>query len=150
MIKGTVLLVAAGLGLSFLLLFELHRSRGEMEHLRAEVSRLDGLLAMPAPEPRASTPQEFISHVESVFRREREDLGWTSQVRRSLQERLATGLASEARVRSLECRASLCRLELLHSSEEQYQQFMLQSLHGGSLWEGATLSARKEHVAGNG
>jgi len=151
MSKGAVLLVTLSLGLSSLLLLETRRQRLEMERLRENISRLGG--HMPAdqnPVSQVGRPEELSAHVESVFLREARDPHWTLQVRRSLEEQLVALPEGGATLHSLECHASLCRLELLHPNEEQYQRFMLQALHGQSLWKGATLTTLKENVASGG
>jgi hypothetical protein len=149
--KGAVFLVAVSLGLSSLLLLETRRQRLEMERLRENISRLEGHMpAEQGPVSRAGGPQEFSAHVESAFLREAEDPHWTREVRRSLEEQLAARPEGGAALHSLECHVSLCRLELLHPGEEQYQRFMLQALHGQSFWKGATLTTRKENVASGG
>jgi hypothetical protein len=102
----------------------------QLAELTAEVSSLRGRVAareaqVEAPE-RSSTPeeiedveeesrlkwQEHMAEVEAQFKRERVEPSWARETSQLIERELAAEPGLRAAVRSMECRAQSCRLEL--------------------------------------
>lgn len=71
---------------------------------------------------RAAEPSEVRDHVEAVFR----DSGaaTTRDLGLALQSELPGALPAGSQIRSLECRAGFCRIEVSHPSELAFEDFM--------------------------
>ncbi|MGK3984784.1 hypothetical protein WME99_17190 [Sorangium sp. So ce136] len=77
-----------------------------------------------APPPRAGVEhperrkplnlEDAQDRVERVFLEEAPDPGWAREAERTLEERLAAALPRSSAIHSVECRASLCRVEAAH------------------------------------
>lgn len=94
----------------------------------------------PPPEPRV---EEVIEQLDERFFTELLDPGWSQQARRRADQ--FTGLLpTGARVLSLECRTSICRMETAQPSLEAFQDFVRQRLVGGNHdWDGPIMAAVK-------
>jgi hypothetical protein len=122
---------------------------GDVEALRREVAALRAGLAnvgrrvdeRPAPEARAERaeappplpPEErkraaleqqtqAIAALDARLQGEREDRGWAAEVRRQIGETL--GDLAGSSLRSVDCRASLCRAELTHPDPQALEGFI--------------------------
>lgn len=79
------------------------------------------------------------AHVESLFQAESAESGWASEAQREVHDGISSLLPSTASVRALDCRASLCRLEVAYSSEEEFRQVMSPPGAMGRLWRGPSM-----------
>jgi hypothetical protein len=81
--------------------------------------------ANPAP---AKTPEvemaETHAGYERLFTNQRIDSAWTERAKRLVDERLPALLPEGSTVRSIECRADLCRLETAHADRATYWKFL--------------------------
>lgn len=94
----------------------------------------------PPPEPQAA---EVIEQMDERFFSEPLDPGWSQQARRRV-EQLGGMMPKGARVVSLDCRTSLCRMEMSHPNLESFQDFVRQGLLGGGYeWDGPVMAAVK-------
>ncbi len=103
----------------------------------------------PEVPSRVIGPEEVTQHIETTFYSEAMDTAWAREVRQGLQEKLASLLSKGSSIGSLECHSSLCRIELRHPDEEQYQQFMQRMAQGGTFWKGASMTYRSEEDGRN-
>ncbi|HTN85838.1 MAG TPA: hypothetical protein VL242_19195 [Sorangium sp.] len=67
--------------------------------------------------------EEAIDHVQTDFSRQAQDPGWTREMEDKVAENLRTALAG-GMIQAVDCRVSVCRIELLYRGEEQYRQAM--------------------------
>jgi hypothetical protein len=67
------------------------------------------------------TMAEIIAPMDAGFSREPPDRDWTSEMDRKVEENLRTSLAGPT-VKSVDCRVSICRVELLYEDEKHYRQ----------------------------
>lgn len=121
---------------------EMRRELGASSAPRAETARSEA--PRPAPEPVASIrvgeapapapaveaqpkppmeAAEVRDHLEVTFTQQRAD-GQSDDARRTAEARLTAVLPATAKLQSLECRTSMCRIETVHQSAESYQQFV--------------------------
>lgn len=116
--------------------------------------------ALPAPEPSPSgarppgeegegpasgepTPEEMVARLDARFFGEAVDPAWSRDAT-PRAERLGVLLPRGARVVSLECRSSMCRLEMSHPDLESFQGFVRDGLLGeANTWDGAFMAALK-------
>ncbi|MFP2923936.1 hypothetical protein ACLESO_01715 [Pyxidicoccus sp. 3LG] len=93
-----------------------------------------------APAPAAAFDATAMqAHVESLFQAESAESGWASEAQREVRDGISSLLPSTASVRALDCRASLCRLEVAYSSEEEFRQVMGPPGAMGRLWRGPSM-----------
>lgn len=91
--------------------------------------------------PREVDPNEVVEKLDARFFSEALDPGWSGEARQRAQ-RLGGLLPEGSRVVSLECRSSMCRLELSHPSLESFQGFVREGLMGtGNDWDGPFMAA---------
>ncbi len=105
--------------------------------------------APPAPRTRLPEPEEMLAHLESSFQTEPANSDWAAKAQREVRDNLSALLPPEAIVRSLDCRASLCRLEVTYTDEAQYRQVMGHPGATSMLWKGASMThIEKDPVRG--
>jgi hypothetical protein len=91
--------------------------------------------------PREPNAEEIVDQLDTRFLSEGVDPNWSREARRRA-ERFSDVLPEGARVISLECRSSMCRLEMSHPSLESFQGFVRKSMLGGEIeWSGAFMAA---------
>jgi hypothetical protein len=94
----------------------------------------------PPPEVRA---EEVLEQLDERFFSEPLDPGWSHEARRHAEQFGGT-MPKGARVLSLECRSSLCRMETTQPNLESFQDFVRQGLLGGKHeWKGPIMAAVK-------
>ncbi|MFY2558417.1 hypothetical protein ACN469_12370 [Corallococcus terminator] len=94
--------------------------------------------ARPATAPFDSNAAQ--AHVERTFEQEASDSGWASDAQREVRESLSTLLPSTASVRGLDCRATLCRLEVDFPVETDFRSALGRPGAMGRLWKGPSLA----------
>lgn len=85
-------------------------------------------------------PQGMADQLEAAFFHEGLDREWAEPARRTLQEKTVSLLPVGSSIRSLECQSTLCRVELVHDTNESYRQFQRRHLQEGPLWKGASVT----------
>lgn len=116
--------------------------------------------AAPVDEPEEPEPQQrpaavrfdadaARAHVERTFERESSDSGWASDAQREVRENVSTHLPTTASVRTMDCRATLCRLEVDFPVEADFQETMGRPGALSRLWKGPSM-ARIERDATRG
>ncbi|NMO13436.1 hypothetical protein HPC49_08745 [Pyxidicoccus fallax] len=119
------------------------RGAGAVEPAGAGSPSAEGADAVP-PEP---TPEEVVARLDARFFGEEVDAAWSRDAL-PRAERLGVLLPRGARVVSLECRSSMCRLEMSHPSLESFQGFVREALLGtGNPWDGAFMASLKGNPA---
>ncbi|AFE04510.1 dihydrolipoamide acetyltransferase [Corallococcus coralloides DSM 2259] len=95
-------------------------------------------MAAPPPEP---TPDEAVARMDARFFGEGVDTAWSHDATRRA-ERLGEALPQGARIVSLECRSSMCRLQMSHPSQDAFQKFLREGLiDDANAWEGPFMAA---------
>jgi hypothetical protein len=93
-----------------------------------------------SPSTEVFDAQAMADHLEAAFFHESVDREWADSSRRSLQEKALSLLPEGSSIRSLECQATLCRMELVHENNESYRQFQRRHFQEGPLWKGASVT----------
>ncbi|HSP77097.1 MAG TPA: hypothetical protein VLQ93_01110 [Myxococcaceae bacterium] len=97
----------------------------------------------PGAEPPPPSTEEIITRMDARFFGEGFDPSWSYEARERA-EQLGTRMPEGSRVVSLECRSSMCRMEMSHPNLESFQDFMQKSLLGGeSEWDGPFMAGLK-------
>lgn len=105
--------------------------------------------AAPAPPTVPKDADSIGAEVETSFQKEALDPAWAGRARDSIHRGLSDATSDMARrpaIRAVDCRASLCRIELLHESAEEQQTLAERiSAEGpGQFWKGASFTAPPE------
>ena len=93
----------------------------------------------PAPE---TNREEIVSLLDARFFSEAFDPAWGREAKHRA-EQLCSMLSAGARVVSLECRSSMCRMEMSHPSLESFQGFIRKGLLEEDKWDGGFMAAIK-------
>ncbi len=97
---------------------------------------------MEASEPEM-TADEVVTRLDARFFSEGVDPAWSREASQRV-ERLRTHLPQGAHVVSLECRSSMCRLEMSHPSQTSFQHFIRAGLIDDAAgWDGPFMAAIK-------
>ncbi len=64
------------------------------------------------------------AQLQARFAAQRSDLDWASSAARQLADDVTAHASAEVRMRTIECRASLCRVELATDDREAGQRFV--------------------------
>lgn len=133
---------------------------------RAPVLAPPGMLQMPGapgpvgesvpvaavPPPAAAAAMDSTAaqaHVEQFFQTESADSGWAADAQREVRDNLSSLLPASASVRALDCRATLCRLELDFAEDASFREAMGRPGAMSRLWKGPSM-ARIERDASRG
>ncbi|HXU63869.1 MAG TPA: hypothetical protein VN962_19360 [Polyangia bacterium] len=79
---------------------------------------------------------------QAVFARETADQAWAARAEEVARAKLGAVLPEGSRIRSVECRATLCRVETAHRDKSSYFTFGRRAFVSGDgrLWNAATFS----------
>jgi hypothetical protein len=99
-----------------------------------------------SPEEERAANEAYIAKLrdsmESQFATEKTDPKWSGTATAEIRNKALPGLAGTSRLRSLECRESVCRLETSHQDNRTFQEFITKSLSSPEFgWEGPMLFA---------
>jgi hypothetical protein len=83
---------------------------------------------------------------KEVFESESRDAAWADSAQRFVADRLKTTVAAGSTVESVECRASMCRIETVHSDRSSYDHFVRSAFMNPStsLWNAPEFSTLSE------
>lgn len=88
--------------------------------------------------PRALETDQIQEQMEERFYAEAADAAWDYKAVRTIEQRIAGLMPASSALRSVECRASFCRIETSHASIEEFRELV----HGAflspdtQLWNG--------------
>jgi|GEM_PF-2023333 len=89
------------------------------------------------------TSEEAVTRLDARFFGEGVDRTWSHEATQRA-ERLRTHLPQGARFLSMECRSSMCRLEMVHANLEAFQHFIRDGLiNDATSWDGPFMAALK-------
>jgi hypothetical protein len=98
-----------------------------------------GQEAAPAPKaPPPPTFEESQQHVLTAYEGEAVDGKWSAEATQKLQGIAREHLPERSRLRSLDCRATMCRIEVFHGRVEDETPFLMNGFAG---WPGQILVA---------
>jgi hypothetical protein len=97
----------------------------------AEPERDDGRI-------RRVEPAMIRERLDDYFARERPDPVWAPDAQRTAEARIVGAIPKTSEVRSIECRASMCRIETVHQDLDHYQQYVHRAFMDPEthLWNG--------------
>lgn len=113
----------------------------------------------PAPAaPAAEPPKPAVSVAEArdsyeiAFGSDHPDPGWTAAELRRTNQKVQAALPEGSELKSLDCRASLCRIETSHADLSRYRTFVHSAFMDPAtqVWNAATFSTRENDGAGSG
>ena len=96
----------------------------------------DGSGAEPAPP--AITFEESRDRVHQAYEEEPIDSDWSSRAAAELDGSIRQNLPEGSRLRSLDCRSTMCQLELAHRDVEAHNRLLMNGFHD---WRGALFVA---------
>ncbi|WP_163992868.1 hypothetical protein [Pyxidicoccus caerfyrddinensis] len=111
----------------------------------AEQQPLPGPVSAPRP-----VPVEVVSErIEERFGTEPPDTAWARDAEHTAEGGVRAALPDHSLLRSVECRASMCRIETEHGDPERSQTFVRTAFMtpGRQVWNGGFLSMRSEDSA---
>ncbi|QAT82764.1 dihydrolipoamide acetyltransferase [Corallococcus coralloides] len=98
---------------------------------------------VPPPPPIRPPPASFEqsrTRVFNAFAAEPVDGDWSASASRTLDDAFRAHLPGTSRVKSLECRATLCRVELVHRAQADHGAFLMNGLR---TWPGSVFIANE-------
>ncbi|NOK39679.1 hypothetical protein D7W79_40845 [Corallococcus exercitus] len=98
---------------------------------------------VPPPPPVRPPPPSFEqsrTRVFNAFAAEPVDGDWSARASRTLDDAFRAHLPATSRVKSLECRATLCRVELVHRAQTDHGAFLMNGLR---TWPGSVFIANE-------
>ncbi|WP_375743302.1 hypothetical protein NR800_33920 [Corallococcus interemptor] len=96
----------------------------------------------PAPpiRPPPASFEQSRTRVFNAFAAEPVDGDWSARASRTLDDAFRAHLPGTSRVKSLECRATLCRVELVHRAQADHGAFLMNGLR---TWPGSVFIANE-------
>jgi hypothetical protein len=154
---------------------ELEATRHELERLRSDVGQSAGalpagaqaslsnarrLIAHPPPDsagptdpaparPAAERPLPTLEEVQetvlTAYGKEATDPNWRNDAERTLRASIEGGLPERSKLLSIECRTTMCLVEVAHATAEAAHSWMIGGFKG---WAGSVLVAGEEEESG--
>jgi len=92
--------------------------------------------------PHSWTAQDLSDHYAAAFTAEDEDADWASRARQTAEERVRADLPAGSELRSVECRASICRIETSHADRDGFREFARRAFNDPTtgVWNGGSFS----------
>lgn len=102
----------------------------------------------PRPEPAAARPPviprateaELVANVERRFQREPVDAAFSADTRRLVEQELVAQLPDRRNLRAVECRGTLCRIDLEFQDASEQERYLAGKFDIASMWKGPYLS----------
>jgi hypothetical protein len=84
------------------------------------------------------TFEESQQHVLAAYAEEAVDAKWSAEAVRTLEAAVRSHMPARSRLKSIECRATMCRLEVVHGRVEDENPFIMD---GFAKWPGSIMLA---------
>ncbi|WP_223642584.1 hypothetical protein [Corallococcus sp. EGB] len=106
---------------------------------------------VPPPPPMRPPPPSFEqsrARVMTAFSEEPVDSDWSGRATQTLNETLRQHLPSSSHVKALDCRSTLCRVELVHRSAADSAPFLMEGLRAwpGSIFVASEVQEGTDYV----
>lgn len=131
------------------------RTPAEHGPVTAAVPLLTEKKTAKAPEvaapPKSLRPAEIVTRMETAFAREVADRDWSAKTRQVTQEKISALLPKSSAVLAMDCRTSMCRVEMSHQGLADYRKFVESAFVSPNthIWDGPTFSSLLEGGSGN-
>ena len=98
--------------------------------------------AAAAEPPRTPPDKQRIAYATNVYERQTYDRTWADGARRGIEERLRTLTDPAARPGRIDCRSTLCRLDIsVSGGVENAESYLHRTIRGG-IWQGEAMYTR--------
>jgi hypothetical protein len=96
---------------------------------------------------KALEPAEVATRMEAAFSREVADHEWSTKAQQTTQQKISALMPNNSEVLSVDCRTSLCRVEMTHQSLDDYRRFLDSAYMQpeSHLWDGPSFSTLLEN-----
>jgi hypothetical protein len=100
----------------------------------------------PEPDPAEAAPTPSASatalreHLDASFDQQAADAAWSGSARLEITRKFAALMPPTSTMKSVECRATMCRLEMVYDDLAQYQAFMSRLSPDALPWNGSLFS----------
>jgi hypothetical protein len=100
-------------------------------------------------EPAAPEPPDQIAHAENLHTSEAVDRGWAADAAQKLDTGLQRYVKTGARLLSVDCRTSLCKVLVSHRDDTDQSTFVEAAFASSDYWRGARMAWRQEQPDGS-
>jgi hypothetical protein len=92
------------------------------------------------PAPNQPTMQEIQETRLEIFKNEPVDAAWRREAEVSAQRQVSTGLPADASAGPLECRSTMCRVEISYKDMDSYKEYVKKSIESADReWKGGVM-----------
>lgn len=84
----------------------------------------------------AIDPATLRTHLDASFDRQADDPSWSAAARGMVEAKLASAMPPSSVLKSVECRESMCRIEMVYDDLTQYHAFVKQMTPDALPWNG--------------
>ncbi|WP_437677062.1 hypothetical protein [Sorangium sp. So ce131] len=102
-----------------------------------------------AVEPTAPEPEDQVAHVEALYSGEAVDRSWAASAEQRLDEGLRRYFGEGSRMVSVDCRTSLCKVNVFHQGLSEQTAFVEKAFRANDYWPGARMAWRQAHPDGS-
>ncbi|WP_437597606.1 hypothetical protein WMF28_33540 [Sorangium sp. So ce590] len=100
-------------------------------------------------EPAAPEPEDQVAHVEALYSGEPVDRSWAASAEQRLDEGLRSYFGKGSRMLSVDCRTSLCKVNVSHQGLSEQIAFVEQAFRANDYWPGARMAWRQQNPDGS-
>jgi hypothetical protein len=93
----------------------------------------------PAKQP-VIDPATLRAHIASRFDRQAEDPAWSAAARGLVETKLARAMPPSSVLKSVECRETMCRIDMVYDDLAQYHEFISRMRPDALPWNGTFFS----------
>jgi cytoskeletal protein RodZ len=107
--------------------------------LAPDSSQPAGPSSEPARQP-GIDPATLRAHLSSRFDGQATDSAWSGAATRMVESKFATLMPPSSMLKSVECKETMCRIEMVYDDTAQYQAFLRQMTPAALPWNGTFFS----------
>lgn len=90
--------------------------------------------------PQTIDPATLRTHLDERFERQADDSAWSAQARELVETKLATAMPPSSVLKSVDCRETMCRIEMIYDDLTQYHAFVRRMTPDALPWNGTLFS----------
>jgi len=90
--------------------------------------------------PQRIDPAELRGHLDTRFGGQADDPAWSATARGMIERKLSAAMPPSSTLKSVECRQTMCRIEMVYDNLAQYQAFFKHMTPDALPWNGTLFS----------
>lgn len=108
---------------------------GAPEEAETELQKMERIIAKGASRPGSAPVEAMIANIDAHFSDEHTDRAWSSDRSNFIRDTVKPFIQDGVDLRSVDCKATMCRMEAVFSDDELYREFVSNVVHSDACRE---------------